>query len=126
MRLFKTKWFNRFARQEQIADRALVEAIASIGRGAVDADRGGEIFKQRVARTGAGKSGGYRVLVAYRSGDRSVFLFGFAKNERDNITVRELNGLRDLGKLWLDASERDIRHAIELRTLHEIGPEEVS
>jgi hypothetical protein len=104
----------------------LIQAIAAIGQGAVHADLGGEIIKQRVARTGAGKSGGYRVLIAYRRGDRAVFLYGFAKNELDDITARELKSLRDLGKIWLDASEGEIQHAIALQTLHEVKPEEVS
>ena len=80
MRIFKTKWLLRYARRERIADRSLSEAIERAGRGLIDADLGGGIIKQRVARSGQGRSGGYRMLVAYREGTRAVFLYAFAKN----------------------------------------------
>ena len=84
-RIFKTKLFAKFARRERIADPTLTDAVDRAGRGQVDADLGGGIIKQRVARAGQGRSGGYRTLIAYRSGSLAVFMFGFAKNEMDNI-----------------------------------------
>jgi hypothetical protein len=75
MQVFKTRWFARFARSEGIADRSLREAIQRAERGLIDADLGGGLIKQRVARPGQGRSGGYRVIVAYRSRARGVFLF---------------------------------------------------
>jgi hypothetical protein len=79
VRIFKTKWLGRFARRERIADTNLGEAIARAMRGQIDADLGGGIIKQRVARAGQGRSGGYRMVVAYRAGDRAVFLYQFAE-----------------------------------------------
>jgi hypothetical protein len=90
MRLFATKWFTRFARSERIADDALCEAIARAERGLIDADLGRGLIKQRVARHRQGRSGGFRVLIAYRRGTRGVFLYGFAKRERDNIRSDQL------------------------------------
>lgn len=58
-----------------------------------DADLSGGVIKQRVARAGQGRSGVYRVLIAYRTTDRSIFLYGFAKNERENIENDELTTL---------------------------------
>jgi len=72
MQVFKTRWFGRFARQERIADAGLREAIERAKRGLVDADLGGGLIKQRVARQGRGRSGGYRALIAYRLGRRRV------------------------------------------------------
>jgi hypothetical protein len=86
MQVLKTRWFTKFARNEEIADASLREAIARAERGLIDADLGGGLIKQRVARRGQGRSGGYRVIVAYRAKGRAVFLFGFAKNERENIS----------------------------------------
>src|SRR3954465_11806237 len=83
-RIFKTKWLVRYVRRERIADRSLTEAIERAGRGLIDPDLGGGIIKQRVARSGQGRSGGYRMLIAYRAGARAVFLYAFAKNEREN------------------------------------------
>lgn len=120
MRTFKTKWVVRFARRERITDRSLLEAIARAERGLVDAELGGGIIKQRVARPGQGRSGGFRMVVAYRVADRAVFLFGFAKNERENIAPDELVTLREIGAAWLAADGRQIARSISEDALHEV------
>src|SRR5664280_2786664 len=97
MRIFKTRWLARFARHEQITDASLIEAVARAERGLIDADLGGGLIKQRVARKGQGRSGGYRMIVAYRERDRAVFLYGFAKSDRENIDQDELLDLRQVG-----------------------------
>jgi hypothetical protein len=89
LRIFKTKWFARFARRARIGDRLLQEAIERAERGIVDAEAGG-VIKQRLTRQGQGRSGGHRVLIAYQRSRRAVFLYGFAKSERDNIADDEL------------------------------------
>ena len=120
MEIYKSKWVVRFARREQITNHALCEAIVRAERGLVDADLGGGIIKQRVARPGQGRSGGYRMLVAYRAGDRAVFLYGFGKNDRDNIGADELLTLRDIGAAWLAADSTQIARAIREEVLQEI------
>lgn len=85
MKVYRNRWFQRFARREKIKDAQLCEAVARAEKGLIDADLGGGLIKQRVARPGAGKSGGYRTLVFFRAGTRSVFAFGFAKSERDKL-----------------------------------------
>ena len=120
MKIFKTRWFARFARQEKIADDGLREAIERAERGLIDADLGGGLIKQRVARQGQGRSGGYRVLVAYRAKDRAVFLFGFAKSEQENIGSDELIFLRELAKNWIAADAVKIQMEIETGNLQEI------
>ena len=62
---------------------------------------GGGLIKQRVARKGGGRSGGFRTIIAYRQGDLAIFLFGFAKNERANISVDELTTLKELSAALL-------------------------
>ena len=94
MRVFATKGFARFCRRERIGHDRLREAVERAECGLIDADLGGGVVKQRVARRGQGRSGGYRVLIVYRPGRRAVFLYGFAKNERDNIDTDELARLR--------------------------------
>jgi hypothetical protein len=98
----------------------LREAIERAAKGLVDADLGGDVIKQRVARQGQGRSGGYRVLVAFRSDARSVFLYGFAKSERENIESDELATLREISAGWLAADDRKIEHAIAEGILREI------
>ena len=94
-------------------------AIERAERGLVDADLGGGIIKQRLARAGQGRSGGYRMLIAYRCGDRAMFLYGFAKNERDNIGEDELKTLREIGAAWLDAKTAQLEHAMKEGLLQE-------
>ena len=86
----------------------------------MDADLGGHLIKQRIARTGGGRSGGYRTVIAYRAGQRSVFLYGFAKSERDNIDDKELDDLRKLARLYLSFSEQRIAAALEESELREV------
>ena len=94
MRIFKTKALARFTKRESISDESLLAAIEAAKRGLIDADLGGGVIKQRVARPRQGKRGGFRMLIGFRS-DRAIFLFGFTKNERDNIDDNQLTTLRD-------------------------------
>lgn len=124
VRIFKTKGVTRFARRERIADRSLNEAIERAERGAIDADLGGGLIKQRVARTGQGRSGGFRMIVAYRAAGRAVFLYGFAKNDRDNIDAEELRELRTIGANWLTAAADTIAQAVDAGELKEINDDD--
>jgi hypothetical protein len=121
VRIFKTKWLARHARRARIADQSLREAIERAGRGTIDADLGGGLIKQRVGRSGQGRSGGYRMLIAYRAGTRAVFLYAFAKNERENIHPDELLTLREIGATWLAADARRIAQALEEGILQEVS-----
>ena len=120
MRIFKTKWLARFARREGIADESLGEAIQRAEQGMIDADLGAGLIKQRVARQGKGRSGGYRMLIAYRARKRAVFLVGFAKSERENVTQDELLFLRKLAENWLSADGARVQKEMENGNLEEI------
>ena len=124
MRVFKTKWFVRYARREGIKDESLCDAITRAERGMVDADLGSGVIKQRVARTGQGCSGGYRMLIAYRTRDRSIFLYGFAKNERENIDNDGWATLREIAAGWLNADKEGFERALEMGVLQEVQYEE--
>jgi hypothetical protein len=124
MRTFKTKWLSRFARREGIADKRLLEAVKRAERGLIDADLGGGLIKQRVARPGQGRSGGYRTIVAYRAKQRAIFLYGFAKNERENIGPGELLTFRSIAADLLAADSAKIAEAIENGVLQEIDHDE--
>jgi hypothetical protein len=109
MKVFKTRWFARFVRQEKIADDSLREAIQRAERGLVDADLGGGLIKQRVARQGQGRSGGYRVIIAYRAANKAFFLHGFAKSDQENIGEDELSALRKFGRRLLTADVETLK-----------------
>ena len=120
MRIFATKVFARFVRKERLDDKLLCGAIARAELGSIDADLGGGLIKQRVARPGGGRSGGYRTLIAYRAAQRGVFLYGFAKNERDNIGTRELADLKKLARLFLEYNDAQIATAVGRAELREV------
>lgn len=120
MQAFKTRWFARFAKQERIADSSLREAIERAERGLIDADLGGGLIKQRLARKGQGRSGGYRAIIAYCIRNRAVFLCGFAKSERGNISTNELELFRELAKNWLGTDIATFRREIDAGNLQEV------
>lgn len=126
MRVFKIRWFARFARSERLDDESLSEAIRRAARGLIDADLGGGLIKQRVARRGRGRSGGYRMIVAYRVKERAVFLYGFAKNERENIEPDELEDLRLVARGWLEATSERIETALKDGAIQEVKHDEES
>lgn len=115
-----TRWFARYARREGLSAQALRECVDRAARGLIDAELGGGLIKQRVARTGEGLSGGYRTLIAFRMKDRSIFMYGFAKNERDNITSAELKELKRAATVYLALSEHDLAGALSSRKLLEL------
>jgi hypothetical protein len=106
----KTKTFAKFTRQNGISDDGLVDAVERAVRGLIDADLGGQIIKQRVARPGQGKRGSFRMIIGIRS-DRAIFPFAFAKNERENIDKAELMTLREIVASFLDADDKTIAQA---------------
>lgn len=94
--------------------------MARAESGLVDADLGGGVIKQRVARTGQGKSGGYRTLILFRQGDRAIFAFGFAKSAQANISKADLGLLRDAASEALEWSGEELDRLVTSGTLMEI------
>jgi hypothetical protein len=116
----KTRPFARFARKEGLDDTALCKAIADAERGLIDADLGGGVIKQRIARRGQGKSGGFRVVMLYRRSSRAFFVYGFAKSVRANISQDELAALKELATEMLAYNEGEITKAVESGPLIEV------
>jgi hypothetical protein len=121
VRLYKIKAFARFQRRERLADKALEQAVRDAEKGLVDAELGGGLIKQRVARPGQGKRGGFRTIIAYRRGTRAVFLFGFAKNERENLDDDELAAWQRIGRAYLGLDEEGLEAAITADELMEVS-----
>jgi hypothetical protein len=119
VRIFKTKTLAKFTQRHGIGDGGLVEAVERAMRGLIDADLGGQIIKQRVARPGQGKRSGFRMIIGIRS-DRAIFLFAFAKNERENIDRAELMTLREIVASFLNADDKTIAQALKDGTLIEV------
>lgn len=120
MRVFKTRHFQRWMRKTELTDSALRRAVAEMAAGLIDADIGGGVVKKRIGLAGRGKRGGARTLVATNKGNRWFFLFGFEKNERDNIDDDELQALQDYAADWLRRTATQLDEAAADGALLEI------
>ncbi len=123
MRIFKTTWFMRFAQKESIADASLQSAVEQIENGQFDANLGGGVYKQRLARFGEGRSSGYRLIVCLKKGARSFFLYGFPKSGRANITASEKNDLKKLAQTLFALSDEQLEQEIKAGAFQEIKRE---
>lgn len=120
MRIFKNKAFTRFAKKSGIDDSSLCKAIRDIEQGLLDANLGGGVIKQRVARSGEGKSGGFRTIILFRIEKLAFFIHGFAKNERDNIDSDELVAMRKMATIMLNYDDATLYNAQKNKTLIEV------
>jgi hypothetical protein len=124
VRTFKTKAFTRFADKADISDAALCRAVRDAERGLVAADLGGGVIKQRIARPGQGKSGGFRTLIVFRAGKRAIFVHGFAKNEKENIEKDELVALKRLAAELLAYDDKTLARVLASGVLVEVKCDE--
>ena len=113
--------FGRFARKEKISAKSLWEAVDRAEKGLVDADLGGGVIKQRIARPGESKSKGYRSIVLYRKGDKAFFVYGFPKSDLGNIREDEQEQFKKAAKLILALSDEQIRQLIENGQFEEVN-----
>jgi hypothetical protein len=124
MRVFKNRPFARFARKAGLPDAALLTAIRDAERSLIDADLGGGVIKQRVARPGSGKSGGFRTIILFRAGTRAFFVHGYAKNDQANIRDDELAAFRMLAAELLGYQDEAIARAVNAGVLIEVTDDE--
>jgi hypothetical protein len=120
VRVFKNTWFARFARKESISDEELRDIVDQLEAGQPDVDYGGDVYKMRVSRPGEGKSGGYRVIVFFRSEEKTFFVYGFAKSDRENIDQKEKSDYKELAKKYLSLSDEMIDRAVKTGKFIEI------
>ena len=120
MRIFKNTWFTRFADRESITDDELREMANQLEEGKAEANLGGGVYKVRVARSGEGKAGGYRVIVFFRSEERTFFEYGFAKSDRDNINEEDLRVYKKKAKKVFSLTDEQIRDRLKNRIFIEV------
>ena len=120
MRIYKSKWFNKWADKEGLTDMALKDAVKEMEYGLVDANLGGHVFKKRVAIEGQGKSGGLRTILAFKVGNKAFFMFGFSKNAQDNSNSKELKALKRMAKELFGYTAPQLKKAVNAGSLIEV------
>ena len=123
MHIFKSRWFQRFARKEGIADAVLCEAVARAEKGQIDAGLGGEVIKQRISRPVHGRSNGYRTIILFRRGTKAFFVYGFAKSQRANIEDDEKEQFKEAAKHVLALTEKQITELLKRGDFVEVKSE---
>lgn len=121
MEIYKTRWFIRWARKNGLKDSSLCAAVREMTEGLYEADLGGGLLKKRIARSGQGKRGSFRTLVATNKGNRWIFVYGFSKNERSNIDQDEAEALKRLVSELLSLTSQAIEKAIQVGELMEVN-----
>lgn len=93
LKIYKDLDFYKWQKKSKIADLHLVNAIKEIESGLYDAKLG-DLFKKRIAKPGMGKSGGFRTIIACKLNIAWFYIYGFSKNEKDNIDKKTEMALR--------------------------------
>jgi hypothetical protein len=120
VKVYKNKAFARFARKENITDQTLCKVVHDAEKGKIDADLGGGVIKQRIARPNAGKSGGFRTILFYKQANRAFFVFGFSKSDADNISTNEEMAFKKLAAIMLNLPESEITKQVYAKHLIEV------
>jgi hypothetical protein len=122
MRIFKSKWFQKWARKENLSDHVIHEAACEVVQGLVKTDLGGGLFKKRIARPGGGKSRGYRILIGFKKDntDRIIFIFAFSKKDFSNITEKEKEVLSSVANSFFSSSDIQVEMMINNKDLWEV------
>jgi hypothetical protein len=115
--------FRRWAIRVAVSRAELQDAAARLERGLIDANLGGNLYKQRIALPGRGRSGGPRAIIATRFAGIVVFLYGFEKNERESVTEREIELYRGIARELLAMNENQTACALAAGVLWEVTDE---
>jgi hypothetical protein len=122
MKKLMTKHFAKWAKKQNIPNTELANALNEVENGIYEAKLGGHIIKKRIRFQGRGKSGSGRTIICYKHADRSFFVHGFAKNEKSNLSSKELHAFKELAKVLLSISNKKLKIAIKNGNFIEVKP----
>jgi hypothetical protein len=108
-------------RKTELTDNTLTNAVKEMEQGLIDAELGGQIYKKRVPLPHRGKSGSTRTIVASNMGTRWFFMYGFEKNDKENITSEELDSLKEYAHFLLRLDDAGIDTMLMSEKLCEVG-----
>lgn len=117
MKRFTTRWFNKWARKSKLKDQDLLDTLDNVKNRLSTVDLGSNLFKVRVKREHSGKSSGFRAIVVYKENERAIFLYGFGKNEKNNLSKTELLYFKKLGNDFIGLTQEQIEKLIEKNAL---------
>ena len=120
MKKLTTKWFRKWSKKVNLTNQDLLDTVQNLEAGLSVSELGGNLFKVRVKREHSGKSSGFRTIIVFKSKERAIFLYGFAKNEKENIDKSELSYLKKLGNDLLSLDSIQLKLAISKRVLFDL------
>ena len=120
MKKLSIKWFNKWSKKVKLANEDLLEAITNLEKGLSTSDLGNYLFKIRVKRENSGKSSGFRTIVVYKKNDIAIFVYGFGKNEKENISKTELQYFKKLADDLMVLDLEQIEQFIEQKVLFDL------
>lgn len=126
MLVYKNKDFKKWAKKQGIKDSDLLKAISEMNDGLFDANLGTNVYKKRLAYGSKGKRGGVRTILAFRLNEKAFFIYGFAKNEIENITEKDVEALKIYAKMYLNFNDNEIETAIRIGDLVEVKDEKIN
>lgn len=123
MEIYKNKLFHHWSKEESLDNRALTEAVDEMENGVYDANLGGYIYKKRIATQGKGKRGSLRTIIAYKTKEKAIFIYGYAKNSKSNLSPKEELALKKLAKIYFGYGAHEIKKALHSGELIEVNDE---
>ncbi len=122
MKNLMTKHFSKWASKQKIPKDELSKTLKELEFGNFEANLGGHIYKKRIRFQGQGKSGSGRTIICYKREDKAIFVHGFSKNEKPNLSPKELNVFKEMAKVLLGLSPDAIEAAIKNGDFIEVKP----
>lgn len=116
----KTKWFDKWAIRNSVSDGALRETLKNLSKKLGTVNLGGSLYKVRTHKSGQGKRGGHRTIIVYKKTDKAIFVYGFSKKEKSNLSDSELKRFKKLAKELLVLNKPEINRLIDMGELKRI------
>jgi hypothetical protein len=117
-----TKQFGKWASKQSIDFNELKNALHEVIHGNCEADLGGHLYKKRIPFLGQGKRSSGRAIICYQKERIAIFIHGFAKNETDNLTPKELTAFKAFAKILTGLSADQIETALQNGDFKEVTP----
>jgi hypothetical protein len=121
MRIYKTRYFSKWQRKQMLSDTALLDAIEELCSGLHNGNLSRYVYKKRIAQEGRGKRGSYRTIIAARLDEKAFFIYGYPKNEHDNISSDELQAYKDMSALLIEMEIVKIEQLLKEGQLIEVN-----